>query len=110
MKYHNSTHISCVGKRFSIKVDVREVARAYLYVLTNDLHPEPFGLLEDVFVAEDIRGEGLGKEIVGLVIASARGVGCYKLIATSRNSRDKVHNLYRDLGFVEHGKEFRIDF
>lgn len=55
-----------------------EVARAYLYLMYNDLHSEPFGLMEDVF-------------------------------ATSRDSRPKVHELYRRLGFSSQGRESRID-
>jgi hypothetical protein len=47
------------GIRFSIRTERGEVARAYLYIMTNDLHAEPFGLLEDVFVAESERGGGL---------------------------------------------------
>lgn len=66
--------------------------------------------MEDVFVAESERGSGLGTQLVNEVIATARDKACYKLIATSRNSRPKVHELYRRLGFSDHGREFRIDF
>jgi GNAT superfamily N-acetyltransferase len=61
--------------------------------MTNDLHEAPFGLMEDVFVAESERGSGLGTALVREVIAAARDAGCYKLIATSRASRPKVHEL-----------------
>ena len=98
------------GIRFSIDADGREVARAYLYLMTNDLHAEPFGLLEDVYVDESQRGSGLGTAIVKEVIAAARELGCYKLIATSRASRPKVHELYERLGFEKHGVEFRITY
>lgn len=98
------------GVRFSISSNDGEVARAYLYVMTNDLHHEPFGLLEDVFVAEPERGSGLGTALVSEVIAAAREAGCYKLIATSRVSRPRVHELYRQLGFENHGFEFRMNF
>ena len=77
------------GIRFSIRSEQGEVARAYLYVMTNDLHEAPFGLLEDVFVAESERGSGLGTALVTEVIAAARAAGCYKLVATSRASRPK---------------------
>jgi GNAT superfamily N-acetyltransferase len=97
------------GLRFSISADGGEVARAYLYVMTNDLHDAPFGLLEDVFVAESQRGNGLGTAIVREVIAAAREAGCYKLIATSRASRPKVHELYERLGFKNYGLEFRLN-
>ena len=96
--------------RFSIGNERGEVARAYLYVMTNDLHDAPFGLLEDVFVAESERGGGLGTALVNEVIAAAREAGCYKLVATSRASRPKVHELYERLGFVNYGIEFRLNF
>jgi GNAT superfamily N-acetyltransferase len=97
------------GIRFAIDGADGEVARAYLYVMTNDLHEAPFGLLEDVFVAESERGNGLGTTLVEEVIAAARAAGCYKLVATSRASRPKVHALYERLGFANHGIEFRMD-
>jgi len=98
------------GIRFALERDGREIARAFLYILHNDLHDRPFGLLEDVFVDESYRGGGLGSLIVSAVIDEARDRGCYKLIATSRYSRPRVHVLYQRLGFRDHGKEFRMDF
>lgn len=97
------------GIRFSIAGESGEVARAYLYLMTNDLHDAPFGLLEDVFVAESERGSGLGTALVTEVIAAAREAGCYKLVATSRASRPKVHELYERLGFTNYGVEFRMN-
>jgi GNAT superfamily N-acetyltransferase len=98
------------GIRFSSGGADGEVARAYLYIMTNDLHDAPFGLLEDVFVAESERGSGLGTALVNEVIAAARAAGCYKLVATSRASRPKVHELYERLGFANYGIEFRLNF
>ncbi len=98
------------GVRFSVNADGREIARAYLYLMTNDLHDAPFGLLEDVHVDESQRGGGIGSALVKEVVAAARELGCYKLIATSRTSRPKVHELYERLGFEKHGVEFRINF
>ena len=98
------------GIRFSISSGGVEVARAYLYLMHNDLHKAPFGLLEDVFVDESQRGGGLGRKLVQEVIVAARQAGCYKLIATSRTSRPKVHELYQRLGFENHGFEFRMNF
>ena len=98
------------GIRFSITSSGCEIARAYLYVMTNDLHDAPFGLLEDVFVDESQRGSGLGTTLVNEVISAAKEAGCYKLIATSRKSRPKVHDLYESLDFEKHGVEFRMNF
>ena len=97
------------GVRLSINRDGKEVARAYLFLMWNSLHEAPFGLLEDVYVDESVRGSGLGTEIVNAVVTEAKCRGCYKLVATSRYARPKVHELYVRLGFKDHGKEFRID-
>ena len=101
--------IEAVGMRFSLMENEREIARAYLYIMHNDLHREPFGLLENVCVDENYRGSGLGTKLVERIITAAKEQDCYKLIATSRKSRPKVHQLYERLGFVSRGYEFRID-
>lgn len=106
----NTEVVTARGIKFFLLENNLEIARAYLYFLHNDLHQEPFGLLEDVFVAQSHRGEGLGTELVEQVIQAAKQHGCYKLIATSRTSRPKVHKLYERLGFQKRGTEFRIDF
>jgi GNAT superfamily N-acetyltransferase len=100
----------CAGIRFSVEEDDKEIGRAYLYIMRNDLHSRPFGLMEDVFVDESCRGKGIGTKLVKRIIEKAKEMKCYKLIATSRYSRPKVHELYGKLGFKDYGKEFRINF
>ncbi|MEM7406970.1 MAG: GNAT family N-acetyltransferase [Pseudomonadota bacterium] len=108
MNIHH-TKVVAEGLRFSVSRDGAEVGRAYLYLMMNDLHEEPFGFLEDVFVEESARGDGVGKQLVNEVIAAARTNGCYKLIATSRDARPRVHALYVQLGFADYGREFRMN-
>lgn len=103
--------VASKGIRFSICAESgHEIARAFLYILHNDLHKQPFGFMEDVFVDDRKRGLGLGTILVTAIIKMARQQNCYKLIATSRHTRPKVHELYKDLGFEDHGNEFRITF
>lgn len=103
--------VDACGIKFFVEDKGVGVARAYLYILRNDLHEHPFGLMEDVYVDEKLRGQGLGRDLVKRVIAEARAQDCYKLICTSRYGKeDSVHALYVRLGFADHGKEFRIDF
>jgi len=96
--------------KFEYKKDGTVVGRAYLYLIQNELHNEIYGLMEDVFVEESSRGKGLGTELVNAVVAEAKTQKCYKLIATSRFENTTVHELYKKLGFKEHGKEFRMEF
>lgn len=98
-----------VGIKIFIEEDGVELGRAWLYLIYNDLHTEPYGLLEDVFVKEDNRGKGVGKKLLEKVLLEARERKCYKIIGTSRMSRDMVHEWYKRLGFREYGLEFRMD-
>jgi|SRR3989338_4610165 len=102
--------ISATGIKFYIAIENKEVARAYLYILRNDLHLLPFGLMEDVFVEESSRQLGYGTALIDKVIEEAKFRKCYKLICTSRYGKEKVHNLYLKKGFKSHGIEFRINF
>ncbi len=109
---HNINYIEGSSNfyKFEYKVDGKTVGRAYLFIIKNDLHQKPYGLLEDVFVEENYRGQGIGKKLVNSVILKAKELGCYKLIATSRLEREYVHKLYESLGLQKWGYEFRIDF
>ena len=95
--------------RITVQEREKEIARAYLYILKNDLHNEPIGYMEDVFVDVAYRSLGVGTKLLKNLIFEAKNRGCYKLVGTSRIEREKVHALYIRLGFVEHGKEFRMD-
>ncbi|MCD4693779.1 GNAT family N-acetyltransferase [bacterium] len=102
--------IEAQGIRFFINIDGKEMARAFLYLLRNDQHKRPFGFVEDVFVGEELRGQGVGTKIMEEIIKTVKEENCYKLILTSRYSKPKVHELYQKLGFKDWGKEFRINF
>jgi len=97
------------GIKIFLELDGKEIARGYLYLIKNDLHQEPYGFMEDVFVEEKFRGKGYGAKIVKALIEEAKKRGCYKLLGTSRHGREKVHQFYKSLGFYDRGKEFRID-
>ena len=94
------------GLRFSNSGENGELARASLYLMTNDLRTVPFGLLEAVSLEESPRGSGLGPRLIQEGITAAREAGWYTLIAMSRALRHKVQALYRHLGFEEYGVEF----
>ncbi len=104
----------CGQKAGAIKITAEDndvvAGRAFLYILYNELHAEPFGFLEDVFVDEPYRSKGVGAQLVQAAIGEAREQGCHKLICTSRYGRDGLHKWYAGFGFKEHGTEFRMDF
>ncbi len=97
--------------RFSVRAANEEAGHAYLYFIQNDLHVLPYGLLEDLYVADAYRQAGIGRRLLEAVIEAARP-RCYKLVACSRSdgTRDNVHQWYVASGLKEHGTEFRMNF
>jgi len=59
-------------------------------------------------VEEDFRGKGIGTKIINEVIELAKKNKCYKIVATSRHERPKVHALYERFGFENFGFEFKM--
>lgn len=102
--------VKASGIKFFIKKNKKIVARAFLYIMKNDLKKEPFGLLEDLFVNEELRGQGVGTELLKKVISQAKTLKCYKLVATSRYEREGVHKMYEKNGFKKFGLEFKMYF
>lgn len=86
------------------------VGRIFLYLLHNDLHQEPFGFLEDLFVDPAFRSKGIGGQLINTALDEAKQQGCYKVICTSRVAKEDLHVWYEKKGFKKHGFEFRIDF
>ncbi len=108
MEFKKEIKRDAYAVRVSAEENGREVGRAYLYVISKD--DTLYGFFTDLLVDEDMRGRGIGTKLVEMVIAEAKGHGCYKLIGTSRYSRPQVHAWYESLGFKDYGKEFRMDF
>lgn len=100
-------------KSFAVKYEAREgkkkIAWGYLYVIFQDRHPEPYGLLENVYVEPEHRNKGLGGMIVRALIAEAKKQQCYKIIGTSKAGNTDAHRFYERLGFKNVGYEFRMD-
>lgn len=98
---------------YAVKIVAEEngtvLGRAYLYVIFNDLSDRPYGLLEDVFVAEGARKRGVGTQLVQVVVEEAKERKLERLICTSRYARPEVHAWYLKMGFTDYGKEFKMD-
>lgn len=98
---------------YSIKLHVERdgkvVGWAFLIVLKTDRHTEPHGVMENVYVEQEYRGQGIGTALVEALIEEAKAQGCYKLLGQSRYSKPEVHALYERFGFKDWGKNFRMD-
>ena len=107
MTIHKKTKQDGYSIRLSAHENGEELGAMYLYLIRNDSHKEPYGLLEDLLVQERRRGKGIGTALVREALAKSKRLGCYKVLATSRMERENVHRLYERLGLKKHGYEFR---
>ena len=95
--------IQSKGIKFVVRDNEKVVGHAYLYLFHNDLHDEPAGYIEDVYVDESYRGTGVGSQLINALLAKAKELGCYKIVGTSREDREKVHAWYERVGFKKYG-------
>ena len=66
-------------------------------------------ILEDVVVAGDLRGQGIGRRMLSDAAQLCREKGCYKIVLSSNRRRLGAHRFYRALGFSRHGSSFSLD-
>jgi GNAT superfamily N-acetyltransferase len=69
----------------------------------------PSAIAEDVVVAQEVRGQGIGRQMMEHAAAQAREAGCYKLALSSNNQRVDAHRFYASLGLVPHGVSFVME-
>ena len=66
-------------------------------------------ILEDVVVAGDRRGQGIGRLMLAHAAELCREKGCYKIVLSSNRRRLGAHRFYRTLGFSRHGSSFSLE-
>lgn len=70
----------------------------------------PSGLVEDVVVAVDQQGRGIGTRMMRFALERCRAHGCYKMALSSNARRAAAHRIYEKLGFERHGYSFVARF
>lgn len=66
-------------------------------------------VIEDVVVAADCRGCGVGSEMMAFAATLCRAGGCYKITLSSNHKRFSAHRFYEELGFARHGYSFLLN-
>lgn len=66
----------------------------------------PSAIVEDVVVAPQRQGQGIGRQMMAHAMECARQAGCYKLALSSNARRTGAHAFYDALGFAQHGISF----
>jgi GNAT superfamily N-acetyltransferase len=90
--------------------DAAEIVGTFaLLILPNLGHAgAPSGVIEDIVVASDRQGQGIGRAMIEYAMRCCAGHGCYKLMLSSNLRRIDAHAFYERLGFERHGYSYRI--
>lgn len=64
------------------------------------------GVIEDVVVREECRGQGIGEQMIRFALERGKEAGCYKVALSSNVKRARAHHFYESLGFERHGYSF----
>ncbi len=87
-----------------------EVVGTYALLVMHNLAHQgtPSAIVEDVVVSSHLQGQGIGQHMMQHAQEQARVAGCYKLVLSSNQKRERAHAFYESLGFQRHGFSFVI--
>jgi GNAT superfamily N-acetyltransferase len=97
-------------KIFCLWSENKLLATYSLIILDNFGHGGlKIAIVENVVVAPDDQGSGIGTTMMHDAMRRATDQGCYKLMLSSDLKRQGAHAFYEHLGFQQHGLSFRTE-
>jgi len=81
----------------------------YFTIRQTILHRSPSALIDELVVAEEYRGKGVGKQLVLAIIEKCRQLGCCEVEVSTEKTNLKARKFYKKCGFEERGMLFEVD-
>ena len=73
------------------------------------LHRSPSALIDELVVAEEYQGKGVGKQLLLAAIEKCRQLGCCEVEVSTEKTNLKARRFYKKYGFEERGMLFEVD-
>ena len=73
------------------------------------LHRSPSALIDELVVAEEYQGKGVGKQLVLAALEKCRQLGCCEVEVNTEKTNLKAREFYKKCGFEERGMLFEVD-
>lgn len=97
--------------RLFVACDANRVVGTFALLVMHNLAHQgtPSAIVEDVVVSDAHQSQGIGRVMMHHAMALAREAGCYKLVLSSNQKRQRAHAFYESLGFQRHGFSFSVE-
>lgn len=88
-----------------LEVDGSIVGTTCLNVMPNlSRGGRPYAVIENVVIADHLRGQGWGKRLMAGTLERAWAAGCYKAMLQTGSRNPNTHAFYRACGLVDDAK------
>lgn len=78
------------------------------HVMTTIHRPAPVGRIVMLVVDRQLRGQGIGRELVNAAVERMKKAGCSLVEVTSNHKLVDAHRFYERLGFTETSRRFAL--
>jgi GNAT superfamily N-acetyltransferase len=98
------------GSRFLIAaMEGTPVGFIYFTVRQTILHRGPSALIDELVVAKEYQGRGVGKQLVLVAIEECKQLGCCEVEVSTEKTNIKARKFYKKCGLEERGMLFEVD-
>jgi GNAT superfamily N-acetyltransferase len=73
------------------------------------LHQSPSAMIDELVVAKEYHGKGIGKQLVAAVIEKCRRLGCCEVEVSTEKTNVKARKFYKKCGFNKREILFEVD-
>jgi ribosomal protein S18 acetylase RimI-like enzyme len=82
----------------------------HLAIRQGILHDRPVGLIDELVVGREFRGQGVGRLLMDAAIDRCRDLGCCEVEVSTERANLRAQEFYRRCGFDEEGVLFELHF
>ncbi len=65
------------------------------------LHANPSGLIDELIVSQQFRGQGIGRILIAAVLDKCRRLGCSEVEVSTEKANSRAREFYQRCGFEE---------
>jgi GNAT superfamily N-acetyltransferase len=91
------------------EMDGKPMGFVHFAVRQSILHRAPSALIDELVVAEECRGKGVGRELVMAVLEKCKQLGCCEVEVSTEKTNAEAREFYEKCGFEERGVLFEVD-